>query len=126
MASKDTKKEKTETSKSPATTGMKTTATAPSADDPGPPAKVLTSQQEVIDELRISSYRFTQLLKKYPFSHSGAAGKLNGRWHVALEDVWRWFRYIQRQEMRHPDARRMRPEEPPELSEISTRGCQGK
>jgi hypothetical protein len=86
-----------------------------------PPRKVLTSQQEVIEELRMSQYQFETLLKKYPFYHSGAAGKLNGRWHVAVEDVWRWHRYVQQQERRHPDARRMRPEEPPDIADIRAR-----
>ncbi len=83
-----------------------------------PPERVLTSQQEVIDELRMGQKPFIRLLKKYPFLNSGAAGKINGRWHVTVEDVWRWHRYVQRQEIRHPDARRMRPEEPPDLGDI--------
>jgi len=126
MASKETKKKKIETGKTAPETNDGTTAPHHSNDDQRPPAKVLTSQQEVADELKIGRFRFMRLLQKYPFEHSGVAGKINGRWHVAVEDVWCWYRYVQRQEMRHPDARRMRPEEPPALSEIRTRGCQGK
>jgi len=86
-----------------------------------PPSNVLTSQQEVLDELKMGQSQFIRLLRKYPFGCCGASGKLNGRWHVTREDVWRWHRYVQRQELRHPDARRMRPEEPPELGDIRAR-----
>lgn len=90
--------------------------------DVAPPDNVLTSQQEVIDELKMGRKQFLTLLKKYPFCNCGAAGKINGRWHVTREDVWRWHRYVQRQELRHPEARRMRPEEPPDLRDIRARG----
>jgi hypothetical protein len=83
--------------------------------------KLLTSKQEVADELKMSVYQFNQLLRRYPFCSSGAAGKLNGRWHIDVEYVWKWYEFVQRQEIRHPDARRMRPEEPPGLNEIRTR-----
>lgn len=83
---------------------------------------ILTSKQEVADELKMSIYQFSQLLRRYPFE-SGAqvAGKIMGRWRVTKDDAWRWHRYVQRQEARHPDARRMRPEEPPILTELSGR-----
>lgn len=83
--------------------------------------KVLTCKQEVSDELRMSFYQLEKLLHKYPFQLSGVSGKLNGRWHVAVDDVWRWYRYVQRQELRHPESRRMRPEEPPDVAAIRGR-----
>jgi hypothetical protein len=76
-----------------------------------PPENVLTSQQEVIDALKMGQSQFVRLLRKYPFGCCGSSGKLNGRWH----------RYVQRQELRHPDARRLRPEEPPDLLDIRAR-----
>lgn len=82
---------------------------------------VLTSKQEVADVLKMSVYQFSQLLHKYPFANSGAAGKLNGRWHVSRANVWEWYKFVQRQEIRHPDARRMRPDEPPEIAAIVAR-----
>jgi len=98
-----------------------TTARSDGLDYVTPPVRVLTSQQDVIDELKMGSQQFMRLLRKYPFACCGASGKLNGRWHVTAEDVWRWHRFVQQQELRHPDARRMRPAEPPELGEIHAR-----
>ena len=83
---------------------------------------ILSSEQQVADELNMSLWKFRQLRHIYPFEKSGAPSKLMGSWKVTKEDVGRWFRYVQRQEMRHPDARRMRPEEPPDLTEIKGRG----
>ena len=82
---------------------------------------ILSSKQEVADELKMSLHQLTQLLRKYPFEGSGVPGKIMGRWKVDRTDVHRWFRYVQRQELRHPDARRMRPEEPPEIAAIKGR-----
>lgn len=98
-----------------------TTDENPSVEENANPIQILTSKQEVADALKMSVYQFNQLLRKYPFRRCGSAGKLNGRWHVAADDLWRWYRYVQRQEIRHPDSRRMRPEEPPELTEIRAR-----
>lgn len=84
-------------------------------------SELLLSQQEVADELKMSVHTFEQLLRKYPFHATGVAGKINGRWRVTKDDVWRWFYHIQRQEARHPDSRRLRPEESPELSTIKGR-----
>ena len=83
--------------------------------------RVLTSVHEVAAELSISVHTLYSLLRKYPFDAIGVSGKLNGRWHVPVEDVWRWYQYVKRQEARHPDARRMRPEEPPEIQDIKGR-----
>ena len=91
------------------------------ASEAPPPERVLTSKQEVIDELKMGMTMFNSLLKKYPFCSCGAPGKLSGRWHVAVEDVWRWYRHIQKQELRHPDSRRLRPEEPPGIAAIKGR-----
>ena len=91
------------------------------ADDATIPSKVLTSVNEVAQELSISVKTLYTYLRKYPFEATGVSGKLNGRWHVPVEDVWRWYHYVKRQEVRHPDSRRMRPEEPPGLTEIKGR-----
>jgi len=82
---------------------------------------ILSSRQEVADELKISLYQLYRMLNKYPFGMCGVSGKVMGRWKVTRADVHRWFRYVQRQELRHPDARRMRPEEPPALTDIKGR-----
>jgi hypothetical protein len=85
---------------------------------------MLTSQQEVIDYLQMSRGQFQRLLAKYPFVKSGAPGKINGRWHVERVKVRAWWELVQYQEaqaLRHPDMRRMRPVEPPELSSIKGR-----
>ena len=74
-----------------------------------------------MDELRMTRYKFELLLKKYPFKKSGRPGKVNNRWHVSKGAVRAWWNYVQQQEMRHPDARRMRPEEPPDLKKIRAR-----
>lgn len=82
---------------------------------------ILTSKQEVADELKMSLRVFEKLEKKYPFSASGLSGRVNGRWKVPRDYVRKWFAYVLRQETRHPDARRNRPEEPPDLREIKGR-----
>ena len=86
-----------------------------------PPDVFLTSKQEVADELKMSTRQLSRWLAKYPFEGSGVAGKIMGRWRVNQGDVWRWFRFVQRQEARHPEARRMRPEEAPEIAGIRGR-----
>lgn len=83
--------------------------------------ELLTSKQEVADVLKMSLTTFERLLQKYPFHHSGAPGKVQGRWRVMSAYVFRWWEYVQRQELRHPDARRLRPEEAPDLAEIRGR-----
>jgi hypothetical protein len=61
-------------------------------------------------------------LARYPWHLSGlAAGKVNGRWRVPRADVLAWWLYVRKQETRHPEARRFRPEEPPELRNIRAR-----
>lgn len=109
MASKEKESKKDET-------GQKT------ADEKATSAvRILTSVIEVANELTVSVHTLYSYLRKYPFEETGVSGHLNGRWHVPAEDVWRWYRYIKRQEIRHPDARRMRPEEPPEIKKIRAR-----
>lgn len=83
--------------------------------------ELLTSKQEVADLLGMSERTLSRMLQKYPFSNSGRTGKVNGRWRVFKSDVFAWWAYVQRQEFRHPDARRMRPEEAPVLQEIQGR-----
>lgn len=81
--------------------------------------KILGSKQEVAEELKMSIHTLGQLLVKYPFHHAaGVNPKIMGRWRISMTDAYNWFRYVQRQESRHPEARRLRPEEPPELAEI--------
>lgn len=83
--------------------------------------ELITSKQQVADTLGMSISTFDRYLGKYPFSNSGAPGKINGRWRVFKSYVFGWWAYVQRQEMRHPAARRMRPEEPPALQDIKGR-----
>jgi hypothetical protein len=82
---------------------------------------ILDCKQAVADELKLSVHRLDQLLNRYPFGRSGVAGKLNGRWHVLRKHVWRWYKYVQSQELRHPDSRRRRPVEPPDVQMIQGR-----
>jgi hypothetical protein len=81
----------------------------------------LTSKQAVADELGMSVDTLTRFLRQYPFHHSGAPGVINGRWRVRRTYVILWWEYVQRQNQRHPDARRLRPEEPPDLAAIKGR-----
>ena len=97
------------------------TAPEPVQETPDPGLSLLNSKQEVADELKMSMYQLNALIKKYPFELCGVPSKIQGRWKVTKEDVARWFRHVQRQEMRHPMARRLRPEEPPEIANIKGR-----
>jgi hypothetical protein len=85
---------------------------------PAVEAGILTSKQAVADYLQMSMYQFETLLRKYPFRHSGVSGKVNGRWRTRGADAWRWFVFVQKQETRHPEMRRFRPDEAPELTGI--------
>lgn len=87
----------------------------------GASKEILTSRQEVADALKISPYQLWQRMTKYPPAELGIPMKVSGRFHVYLDDVHAWNQYVQRQELRHPDARRMRPDEAPELSKIRGR-----
>lgn len=82
---------------------------------------LIASKQELADYLKMHLTTLEKLLAKYPFELSGKPGKIMGRWRVPKTDVNAWFRYVQAQEMRHPAARRMRPHEPPEITEIAGR-----
>ena len=83
--------------------------------------KLLTSKQEVADELGMSVRTFERYLQRYPFGVSGVPGTVRGRWRVQRAYVLAWWEYVQRQEMRHPEMRRLRPEEPPAVAEIKGR-----
>ena len=74
---------------------------------------LFTSKQEVADELKMSVNTFSKYLRRYPFKESGVSGKVMGRWRVTQEYVWRWHDFVMHQDSRHPDSRRLRPEEPP-------------
>lgn len=93
----------------------------PQVEQEEPVLDLLTSKQEVADELKMSLYQLDKLLQRYPFHLSGAPGKINNRWRVERRYVHAWFRYVQRQELRHPEAKRMRPEEPPDLAGLKGR-----
>jgi hypothetical protein len=86
-----------------------------------PVGVIFGCKQEVADALRMSIYQFEKLLRRYPFDVTGVSGKILGRWHVTQADVFVWYRHVQRQESRHPEARRMRPEEAPDLDQIKGR-----
>jgi hypothetical protein len=79
--------------------------------------ELLTSKQEVADLLGMSITTLGRYLRKYKFT----GGTTNGRWRVFKTDVFAWWKHVQHQEHRHPEARRMRPEEAPELQEIKAR-----
>jgi len=83
--------------------------------------EILSSKQEVADVLKMHVKTFDKYLAKYSFVHSGAPGMVNGRWRVPKSYVFKWWEYVQSQEIRHPDMRRLRPEEAPELQEIKGR-----
>ena len=86
-----------------------------------PVMEILSSKQDVANELKMHVNTLDKYLAKYPFANSGVPGKMMGRWRLAKSDVHRWFRFVQQQEMRHPTARRMRPVEPPEVADITGR-----
>jgi len=96
---------------------------APATEQPEtqPNGDYCTCKQDVADALNVSIYRLNLLLRKYPFQSCGRPGKINNRWHVSRKSVHEWFKYVQAQELRHPDARRLRPMEPPALDEIRGR-----
>jgi hypothetical protein len=83
----------------------------------------LTSQREVADALGLSVSTMERYLARYPWHLSGLAdGKVNGRWRVPRADVLAWRQYVRKEETpRHPEARRFRPEEPPEFRNIRAR-----
>lgn len=97
------------------------TATATAATVVNVKQDLLASKQQVADVLGMSIRTFERYLAKYPFSCSGKAGVVNGRWRVFRTDVYAWWAYVQRQEARHPEIRRMRPEEPPVVRDIKGR-----
>lgn len=87
-----------------------------------PKPRILASKQEVADELGMGVKPFNRLLRKYPFFNgTGVTGKLNGRWHVPSEYVHIWLKWALKQESRHPESRRMRPSEAPDLKNIKSR-----
>ena len=96
--------------------------TKPPGNEIHPNDEMLTSQQDVADALGMSTNTLERYLKKYPFHNSGAPGKVNSRWRVLKSFVFKWWNYVQRQETRHPEARRLRPEEAPDLQDIKGRG----
>ena len=77
--------------------------------------KMLTSQQEVADFLGFSTKTLMRYLEKYPFDINGTNGKAGGRWRVPQSYVLKWWEYVLRQERRHPEMRRTRPEAAPKL-----------
>lgn len=82
----------------------------------------LTSKQSAADALQMGFQQFCKLLRKYPFHlGTGVSATVNSRWHVGRAQLFKWFGWVQQQELRHPDSRRMRPQEPPDVSGIETR-----
>ena len=86
-----------------------------------PDLEILSSKQEVADVLKMSVRQLNDLVQRYPFDYIGVPSKIMGRWRVTRIDVFRWFRYVQQQECRHPRAKRMRPDEPPSIASIKGR-----
>ena len=84
---------------------------------------LLTSQQDVAAALDMSTATLERYLARYPWRGADLPpGKVNGRWRVKRSDVLDWFEYVRRQQVRHPEARRFRPEEAPEVAAIRGRG----
>lgn len=87
------------------------------------PQDLLTSQTEVAAALGMSPATFERYLTRYPWHGAEvSSGKINGRWRVFRTDVLAWWAWVCRQELRHPEARRYRPEEPPTVASIQGRG----
>lgn len=85
---------------------------------------LLTSQLEVAEALGMSPKTLQRYLATYPWHLAGRpTGKVNGKWRVPRGDVLAWWEFVRRQESRHPEARRFRPEEPPTLRDIRARGA---
>ena len=86
--------------------------------------QLLVRKEEIAKYLRMHVNTLDKLLAKYPFELIGVAGKIMGMWRIPKNDVDRWFQFVREQEYRHPDARRMRPPEPPEVDDIVGRSEQ--
>ena len=80
--------------------------------------EMLVGKKEIARELKMSASTLDRYLGKYPFDECGVPGKVMGSWRVDRADVYRWWRWVQSQELRHPEARRLRPQEPPEVAGI--------
>ena len=80
--------------------------------------EMLVGKKEIARELKMSERTLVKYFSKYPFESCGISGKIMGSWRVDRADVYRWWRWVQSQELRHPEARRLRPQEPPEIAGI--------
>jgi hypothetical protein len=107
-------------------------ARAETADDDAPAAEakdvvkfdgeILDSKQAILDFLKMGEKMFNVLHKKYPFINAiGITGKVRGKFFVSAEQVRVWAAHVQHQETRHPEMRRFRPEEPPDIGAIKGR-----
>lgn len=83
--------------------------------------KILCGIDEVAAYLRIHPDTLRRYARKFPPMDADFLAKLNGRWHVKASEAMAWLDYVKRQIHRHPDSRRMRPEEPPEVAAIQAR-----
>ena len=83
--------------------------------------EILTGAEEVAAHLGWHVNTLRKYAAKYPPSGTGFPAHLNGRWNVSKTDIEQWRAYVIRQESRHPESRRFRPEEPPEIAAIQGR-----
>ena len=83
---------------------------------------LFSSLQDILEFTGWSKTRFYKVHKKYPLIDAiGVTGQIYGRFCVTEDQIRIWLNYVQRQESRHPDMRRLRPEEPPGLIKIQGR-----
>lgn len=80
--------------------------------------EMIVGKKALASELKMSMSTLDRYLSKYPFEACGIPGKVMGSWRLDKADVYRWWRWVQSQELRHPDSRRLRPEEPPDIQSI--------
>ena len=100
------------------------TAGADAGDQDVTICNILSCKEDVAKKLGMSVQTLNLLVNEYPFEDIGIPAKIRGRWRVTELDVHRWFRYVQYKETekkRHPEARRMRPAEPPDIEDIQGR-----
>lgn len=80
---------------------------------------IITSKQELLDVVKMSARVFDPLVERYSFERLlGISAKINGRYHLTKRQALLWYKRMQHERCRHPEARRMRPMEPPDIDGI--------